>query len=319
MTYLIGTDEAGYGPNLGPLVIAASVWRVPADLQDEDLYQALGPVVADRPTLEPDRLAIADSKLLYRPGGDLAQLERGLLTALSAVGPPPTTWQELSAAACLPATRPPRPLPWSSDTRVVLPTSPAGASDERLRAGWRCALQAAGVCLLDLKAIMIEPEEFNAGVAQFDSKGTLLSNRTLDLIAQVTRGLDDRPLRIVCDKHGGRNKYAPLLQPRFDDRLVRVVREGRAASIYELGEVRRPIQISFRVGGESFLPSALASMLAKYLRELSMLAFNAYWQRQLPELRPTAGYPVDARRFWDEIRERQRQLEIDDTLIWRCR
>ena len=26
--YLIGTDEAGYGPNLGPLVISATVWQV---------------------------------------------------------------------------------------------------------------------------------------------------------------------------------------------------------------------------------------------------------------------------------------------------
>ncbi len=29
MPYLLGTDEAGYGPNLGPLVISASVWEVP--------------------------------------------------------------------------------------------------------------------------------------------------------------------------------------------------------------------------------------------------------------------------------------------------
>ena len=37
MAYLIGTDEAGYGPFLGPLVIATSVWQVPdleVDLRD---------------------------------------------------------------------------------------------------------------------------------------------------------------------------------------------------------------------------------------------------------------------------------------------
>ena len=28
MTLVIGTDEAGYGPNLGPLVVAATAWRV---------------------------------------------------------------------------------------------------------------------------------------------------------------------------------------------------------------------------------------------------------------------------------------------------
>ena len=28
MGFLIGMDEAGYGPNLGPLVVAATVWEV---------------------------------------------------------------------------------------------------------------------------------------------------------------------------------------------------------------------------------------------------------------------------------------------------
>ena len=28
MPYLVGTDEAGYAPNLGPLVISATVWWV---------------------------------------------------------------------------------------------------------------------------------------------------------------------------------------------------------------------------------------------------------------------------------------------------
>ena len=28
MRYLLGTDEAGYGPNLGPLVVAASAWEL---------------------------------------------------------------------------------------------------------------------------------------------------------------------------------------------------------------------------------------------------------------------------------------------------
>ena len=30
MTLVIGTDEAGYGPNLGPLVVAATAWQVDA-------------------------------------------------------------------------------------------------------------------------------------------------------------------------------------------------------------------------------------------------------------------------------------------------
>ena len=36
MTLVIGTDEAGYGPNLGPLVVAATVWDVAAAPDDAD-------------------------------------------------------------------------------------------------------------------------------------------------------------------------------------------------------------------------------------------------------------------------------------------
>ena len=39
MPYLIGIDEAGYGLNLGPLVVAATRWCVESD--GEDLYAAL--------------------------------------------------------------------------------------------------------------------------------------------------------------------------------------------------------------------------------------------------------------------------------------
>ena len=46
MGYLIGTDEAGYGPNLGPLVISASVWQVPDGASAEELFHRLRPVVA---------------------------------------------------------------------------------------------------------------------------------------------------------------------------------------------------------------------------------------------------------------------------------
>jgi hypothetical protein len=38
-------------------------------------------------------------------------------------------------------------------------------------------------------------------------------------------------------------------------------------------------------------------MLAKYVRELLMERFNAYWRTLAPELQPTAGYYTDAQRF----------------------
>ena len=38
---------------------------------------------------------------------------------------------------------------------------------------------------------------------------------------------------------------------------------------------------------------ALASMLAKYLREVFMRQFNRFWLGHVDGLKPTAGYPGD--------------------------
>jgi hypothetical protein len=50
-----------------------------------------------------------------------------------------------------------------------------------------------------------------------------------------------------------------------------------------------------------------------------MAAFNAFWLRHQPALRPTAGYPGDARRFKNEIAELQTTLGISDRQLWRNR
>ena len=69
MAYFIGTDEAGYGPNLGPLVISATLWHVAdQDVAEVDWYERLQGVIAPR---VPRRgacgglpVAMADSKAL---------------------------------------------------------------------------------------------------------------------------------------------------------------------------------------------------------------------------------------------------------------
>jgi hypothetical protein len=60
-------------------------------------------------------------------------------------------------------------------------------------------------------------------------------------------------------------------------------------------------------------------MTAKYLRELAMRAFNEFWAARVPNLRPTAGYPMDSHRFRKAIAAAQRELRIDDHDVWRKR
>ncbi|MCA9245939.1 MAG: hypothetical protein KDA42_02460, partial [Planctomycetales bacterium] len=95
--------------------------------------------------------------------------------------------------------------------------------------------------------------------------------------------------------------------------------ESRDESCYCWGPAERRVHVAFRKQGEGFLPAALASMACKYLREVCMKAFNAFWQSHIPELRATAGYPVDARRFRAEIADLQRELQISNRILWRNR
>ena len=98
MPYLIGTDEAGYGPNLGPLVVAASAWEVPPKTQADSLYERLEKVVSVALPADGDsRLPMADSKVLYKAGSGLEVLERSVLCALRCQVPLPA-----SGASCGP-------------------------------------------------------------------------------------------------------------------------------------------------------------------------------------------------------------------------
>ncbi len=66
-------------------------------------------------------------------------------------------------------------------------------------------------------------------------------------------------------------------------------------------------------------PVALASMLAKWARETWMEQFNQFWCEQVPGLEPTAGYPQDARRFFDAISDAMKVRGISTDMMWRKR
>ena len=316
MAIVVGTDEAGYGPNLGPLLISATIWRVPE--QDCDLFELLAPAVSCA-ARDKAPLTIADSKELYKPHGSLERLEQGLLSALAHLNMLPLDWKQAWETLAPDSSERISRQPWHVDYSSALPVD-ADEADIASRA--QCltdALDAAQVELLGVRCRAVFPEEFNELVDTHGSKGELLSIATLKLIAEQLESIDDEPILIQCDKHGGRNRYSPLLQQQFPEYLVEIVDEGRAQSVYRWGPASRRTEIRFTAKGERFLPSALASMACKYLRELAMQSFNQYWSARVDGLKPTAGYPVDAKRFREDIQDAQNELGIDDRILWRCR
>ncbi len=375
MGILIGMDEAGYGPNLGPLVVAATAWEVAeerseaggrrsendvdASISEGTLASAarpnlLGAAVCDEPGKMPGlceidlyrvlrsvvaksaserRIAIADSKALYHPGLGLRQLERGIHAVMLAMGQSHRCWSALVEFCRADPDGYHRRHCWPDGHDSALPVD--ATADELARLGTRFerACAAAGVRPLAVRARLIFPAEFNQLVDYHGTKGAALSHVTIGLLREILGAAALRfgslrlasasrlnePVFVVCDKHGGRNHYAALLQHFFPDHWIEPLCEGRAESRYQWGLVESRVEIAFRTGGESFLPTALASMTAKYLRELSMRAFNSFWCARVPNLRPTAGYPLDARRFKQDIAATQRTLGIDDRTLWRSR
>jgi hypothetical protein len=163
------------------------------------------------------------------------------------------------------------------------------------------------------------PARFNELLDRAGSKGAVLGCCLGELVRQCwALGGEGEPVSFVVDKHGGRNTYAALLQDAVPEGMVVAHEEGNARSHYSVRGAKRQVRWTFqpRADAEHF-GVALASMVSKYVREVLMLEFNRFWQAQVPGLKPTAGYPGDAARFFEAIRPALGRLKIAEAAVWR--
>ncbi len=266
------------------------------------------------------RIAVADSKQLYNASGSISKLETGVLALLHSLsGQIPSNWFELIQIICpSDSSRHLDDQPWLSGQSLELPIASPVERIEKLSARFSDVCRKANVRLTDLRCVPIFPPQFNSQVERLGNKATLLSAETLKIVRSLLDRTDD-DVEVGCDKHGGRSKYAALIQQFVTQQLVSIGSESLANSDYFFRENDRDVVIRFQAKGESFLPTALASMVSKYVREIFMMLWNDFWQLKIPGLKPTKGYPVDAKRFKNDIRVVQESLGIEDRVIWRAR
>jgi len=310
-TVLVGIDEAGYGPVLGPLVVSATAFEVPTERADTCLWDLLQRSVSRTASARDSRIAVLDSKKLYRRKEGLARLERSVLSAVGAWRGVPPSLRGLLNLLCpdLPAML--SEYPWYRDSNPALPTA-ADAGGIRIAAGLLARdFDAQSVRPAGCWSVVLPEGHYNRLVTNTQNKAVVLSGLTLRLVQRVADAYPDRELCIRIDKQGARQHYSRLLLRAFEDRRLKVLEESDQHSAYELVNGRGRWRISFSQSGESLhMPVALASLVSKYVRELLMDCFNAYWAGQVPDIKPTAGYYQDGLRFLRDIQPHLQRLGI---------
>lgn len=344
---LIGIDEAGYGPRLGPLCVGMAALRVDdwvEGAEAPDLWSRLSGCVCRRAGDRRGRVAVDDSKKLKRPNDAgparaLEHLERGVLAFLHARGARPEdddgVFESLGAGVAGESAEPDEPPggaapPWYHHGPRPVPVGSTPQQAAIAGNGLSLGLAAAGVRVEHLAVSTITEARFNAAV---ESEGTKAAAARAALTrhlawarARVGGGAAEErgdAVRVVIDRQGGRIDYAGELARWAPGMEVATLQQTAERCRYRLSE---PAGRGARDGGgghagtangrggsagmivqfqpeaeSAFLPVALASMLAKYVRELWMARFNAYWGARVAELKPTAGYGEDAGRWLRDV------------------
>ena len=312
MTVYAGIDEAGYGPMFGPLLVARAVFRTPdqttgTDVAAPPLWQWLKSAVCQDLAQRRGRIAVNDSKKLYTPAKGLKHLETGVLAFAGLAGKAPadvgawldilgeTAHHDLSA---LPWYAPMPDRPWAA-----LPHCCDVGELAIARAMLGTCAGKCGVTVVDVGAAVVFEDQFNRMVSATRSKAAA----SFTFVARHLREVFDRygrePLTVVVDRQSGRMHYRELLMQTIPEAHIRVLDETPECSSYHLDAgALGAMTVSFVVEAEGqHMPVALASMIAKYTRELLMARFQAWFTERAPQVKPTAGYALDAQRFWREI------------------
>ncbi len=313
MPRLIGLDEAGYGPNLGPLVVAATVWEIDGDPYRFDPWTAFDGTVSRSADRTFRTVHIADSKIVHASSTGIDAVERSAAAILQLAGRSVVSLHDLWDGLSGSSLRSNCGEPWFCGDDFPLPLTENAALAPGVAERWRRQCDATGCRLVDVACAIVPARHFNGALQKSGSKGRVLSATTLELLSRVWQPADAGSALVLCDKHGGRNRYADLLADAFPDQLPLCLEESTAISRYRLGTG----EVRFQVRSEEHLPVAAASLVAKYLRELCMEAMNRFWTARQPGLRPTRGYPVDARRYRKEIEAEATALGLEPDTYWR--
>ena len=319
MAALVGIDEAGFGPILGPLVVSSTAFSLPRHLLKADLWKTLRKSVAQKRKHLAGRLLIADSKKAYNRSSGLKHLERTVLASLRCLDKTAPTLTGLLEHLCPDCIERLDDYPWYKDA-AVYEISPDQADIAIASSVLKRNLASNEMELLSLRSCCLDVAYYNKMVSNVKNKASVLFTATCGLIKHAFDNFAGDDVQIIIDRQGGRVHYRRLLRQMFADMELTILQESPSLSSYELQADGRKMRLHFAVGADDrFLPVSLASMVSKYLRELLVDNINAYFANFNPDLKPTAGYWKDGLRFIEDLKTSLPHVKLDTDQLIRCR
>ncbi len=299
-----GIDENGLGPLLGPLIATATTIEVKR--YDADALRSVGVAAGvgdSKATSGFRKMRGAESIALAVAERELGRVPRHVdefLEAISLDGP-------LALRAPCPDASTSRQC---FETRIELPAF--GGEVERGREALK-ALSKAKVKLIRTRTAIRCAGVLNAGFR--DGVNKLKQDLAMfERLALDARRESGRDLEVICGMIGGIRKY-PGYMTLLADRATPLVEEKGASSyaVDRLGVMRFVVD-----SDDGHLPVALASMVGKYVRELTMDRIVRFYRARDPELSRASGYHDKVtKRFVAGTKKHRRALGIVDDCFLR--
>lgn len=269
---LIGVDEAGLGPLLGPLCLAAFCTT----------RSWLNPVKDSKKLHKKDNLfPLISACEVYLPGFDYKTFKD---IAIDQLGPWPEPWflasRREGAEQNLESLGP----------QIIKPEKALGDSLFCLSAG---------------------VSHYNASLDETGNKSETTSQYLSKIVKMaIADSKDYERLTFWIDRQGGRKHYAPLVESWGV--TLNIHKESPELSRYRGHIQGKPCEVNFAVKADAtHHPVAAASCFAKLRREIAMEQFNSWWRKKMPELQTTAGYWEDGLRFLQEVELLRSSLNIN--------
>lgn len=316
MAILVGIDEAGYGPLLGPLVVTSVAIDLPEEFLRADLWDVLQKAVSSQKKGLAGRVLITDSKKAYTRSTGIKHLRRTVHACLGVIrqnkNEPIQTAAELIEQLCPDCAGRIMEYPWYQSLSEQIVHSEE--HDTPIASGvLRRTMSNYDIRFRDIHSRCLDVAFYNSRVAVVKNKSRVLFTELCSLVLEVLKNAPaDETVQIIVDRQGGRINYQQELLRMFPGLSLTVIRQDEKMSSYELIGGGRIMRIHFCVKADSkYLPVCLASMTSKYLREVLMESLNNYFCKMHKNLKPTAGYWQDGHRFIKDIKCMVPDLSID--------